>query len=79
MPFTTHLVFFERLTVGLNAVFEDLEEPPIDMPFLNHLGRNNRPASFFFDERSEKLLDKKMVEQYSTLKDKLGDKPYLRL
>ena len=79
VPFTTHLIFYDRLSEGLSDAFKDLQESPIKLPILNHLGRNNRPADYFFDEASIEMLDKAMVEEYSLLKEELGDEPYLRL
>jgi len=79
VPFTTHLIFFDRLSEGLNAAFADLQERPVELPTLNHLGRNNQPADDFFDDHAAQLLDKNRVDEYSSLKKRLGDESYLRL
>jgi len=79
LPHTTHLLFYERLQPGLDAALLDLGLQPLELPFDNVRHRDGRPASDFFDQNSEKLVDKTLFVTYDSLKQKLGDEPYLRL
>jgi hypothetical protein len=79
LPHTTHLVFYERLQEGLNAALIDLGLQPIELGFHNVRHRDGRPASEFFTETSEKLLDPTLILTYDSLREKLGDQPYLKI
>lgn len=79
IPHTSHLVFFDRLQEGIDEAFKDIGLPPLKLPFMNHKGRQGKPASDFFTEESRKLLDPKRVAEYAELRERLGDEPYLKL
>lgn len=68
---TTHLVFYSDLHAGLDAVFEDLELPTIELEIVNRKHRNGRPASEFFTDELRCLLPARMVKAYARLLDQL--------
>lgn len=78
LPHTTHLLFYDRLQDGLNAALTDLNLQPIELGFFNVRGREGRPASEFFDQNSKNLIDNGLFMTYDSLRDQLGDQPYLR-
>jgi hypothetical protein len=75
---TTHLIFYKRLQDGWDAVMADLGLEPLELPFLNVQGRENRPADEFFTPELVKLLNPDLQAQYAALEAQLGDQPYLR-
>jgi len=77
---TTHLVFFDRLQVGFDAVFGDLGLPRLEIP-VHHAtpDRDGATADEIFDEKAENLLDKGMISCYDSLVQRVGDQPYLRI
>ena len=79
LPHTTHLIFYDRLQAGFDAVFDDLGLKPVVLPHLNVRNREKRPASDFFTDSLRNLLDKRQIVCYDSYRKLLGDQKYLRI
>lgn len=77
---TTHLVFLDRLQAGFDAVFQDIGLPRLIFPvFHATYGRNGATPDEIFTNSTRNLLDKGEIARYTSLRERLGDDPYLRL
>lgn len=80
LPYTTHLVFLDRLQDGFDAVFQDIGLPRLEFPLFHATGaRKGVTPDEIFTDSTRNLLNKDLIATYTSLRERLGKEPFLRL